>query len=85
MQALRKDILLMVRYIDQCESAKESGLTKMLDSFPYFRETAKQFSIMDMELIRDNRFLPQLKAIHQAFSAHIRQICKVRQLESMCT
>ena len=67
----------MMKYLDQCESARESGLVKKLDPFPHFMDTARQFSMTDMELIRDGRLLPQLQHIHQDFSKHIRQICKV--------
>ena len=67
----------MVKYLDQCESAKERGLVRQLDQFPHFRETANQFSLADMELIRDNRLLPDLKGLHEAFASHIRQTCKV--------
>lgn len=77
LQTLRKDVLQMTKYLDQCELAKESGVTKLLDSFPHFKDTAKQFSMTDMELIRDGQLLPQLQRIHQAFTNHIRQTCKV--------
>ena len=70
----------MMKYLDQCESAKESGLVKKLDPFPHFKDTAKQFSLSDLELIRDNHLLPQLKDIHKLFTSHIRQTCSVSQL-----
>ena len=77
LQSLRRDILHMMKYLDQCESARESGLIERLDPFPHFKDTAKQFSMTDMELIRDGRLLPQLQQIHHDFGKHIRQVCRV--------
>ena len=67
----------MVKYLEQCESAKESGLLVKLDPFPHFKDTSRQFSLSDMERIRDNQLLPRLKEIHQTFISHIRQTCSV--------
>ena len=69
----------MMKYLERCETAHESGLIKKLDPFPHFKDTAKLFSMADLEMIRDNRLLPQLKEIHQTFTKHIRQTCQVRE------
>lgn len=69
----------MIQYLEQCQSAKESGLLKGLDPFPHFKDTAREFSLADMEKIRESKLLPDLRDIHKSFSEHIRQTCQVRR------
>ncbi len=82
LQAVRRDLITMKKYFQECTIAKEIHLLNRLDEFPHFKDGSKRFSIVDLRGVHDDTLLHKLTLIHREFATHIKKDCQVRGYQS---
>uniref|UniRef100_A0A6A7FR86 Differentially expressed in FDCP 8 homolog B-like n=1 Tax=Hirondellea gigas TaxID=1518452 RepID=A0A6A7FR86_9CRUS len=76
---LREDLMLMKQYLCSCRAAVESKLLRRLSSRPHFVDNPQLYSLQDLVDLNTGVLLPELEAVHQEYSNHIKHECKVCQ------
>ncbi|XP_059475079.1 differentially expressed in FDCP 8 homolog A isoform X2 [Neocloeon triangulifer] len=76
-QGLREDLLQMKRYLSTCDSAIAQHIMWQVGSKQHLIENAHSYSLQDLIDIYSGTMLPYINQIHESFSKHIKEDCKV--------